>query len=113
MGYLRRPLLEARLTEQKKQQLALDPEGPEPTLLEPKCRLFVEGTEVNFNEHLFVQALIHSGLVEEQIDVRTIWGEDDEGRKFILGWCAFTWQVRLTRVCRAVTAPSPACKALV
>ena len=87
-----RPLFEARLTEQQRQQLERNPKGPAPVLLEPQCKLYVEGTAVRPEDHPFVQALQHSGCLNEDIDVKEISIMEDGERK-VLGWCAFTYQV--------------------
>ena len=87
-----RPLLEARLKEQQRQQLERNPKGPAPALLEPRCKLYVEGTAVRERDHPFVQALHNSGRLDEDIDVKEISMTEDDSKK-VLGWCAFTHQV--------------------
>ena len=90
--HLCRPLLQARVEEQTRQQRVLNPECPAPELLEPQIKLFVEGSEVNFEDHPFVKALKESGCLEKDIEVKEIISEDAEGRDIVLGWCTFTYQ---------------------
>ena len=92
-----RPLLKARVDEQRRQQQVLHPEHPAPVLLEPKIRLFVEGTEVKPEDHLFIRALEESGCINKEIDIKEIEGKDEGGRSVVLGWCAFTYQVSSTQ----------------
>ena len=87
-----RPLLEARLQEQQRQQLERNPTGPVPVLLEPQCTLYVEGTAVRPEDHPFVQALQNCGRLNEGIDVKEI-SMTENGEKIVLGWCTFTHQV--------------------
>ena len=87
-----RPVYEARLKYHQQQQLERNPKGPAPVLLEPRCRLYVEGTAGRPEDHAFVQALRNSGRINKDIDVKEI-STIDKGKKKVLGWCAFTYQV--------------------
>lgn len=93
--HLCRPLLEARPPEQRRQQLAKHPGGPVPSLLQPQCRLFVEGHRSKPEDHIFIQALKESGQLGKQIEVKEIVGLNEDGDNVILGWCSFTYQVSL------------------
>ena len=87
-----RPLFEARLEYQQQQQLERNPKDPALVLLESQCKLYVEGTAVEPEDHSFVQALENSGRLEKGIDVKEI-SMTEGGKKKVLGWCAFTYQV--------------------
>ena len=102
-----RPMFRARLKYQQQQQLERNPKGPAPVLLEPQCRLYVEGTAVKSEDHSFVQALQNGGRLNKDIDVKEI-SISENGQKKVLRWCAFTYQVHqascailLIRPCRA------------
>lgn len=61
-------------------------------LLESQCTLYVEGTAVKPEDHSFVQALRNSGRLDKDMNVKEISMHED-GKKKVLGWCAFTYQV--------------------
>ena len=92
----RRPLLAARVDEQKRQQQAVDPKRPAPELLQPTIKLFVEGTEMKPEDHIFIRALKESGCINKEMQVKEIIGKDEEGRSIVLGWCTFAYQASST-----------------
>ncbi len=91
-----RPLLAARVEEQKRQQQAVDPKRPAPELLQPTIKLFVEGTEMKPEDHIFIRALKESGCINKGIQVKEVTGKDEEGRSIVLGWCTFAYQASPT-----------------
>lgn len=92
LGASCRPLLKARVDEQRRQLQAVDPKRPPPVLLEPHIKLFVEGTEMKPEDHVFIQALKESGCIDEEIKVKEVVGKDEQGRNIVLDWCTFAYQ---------------------
>ena len=61
-------------------------------MLQPQCKLFVEGTEVTPEDHISVKALKETGQLDEELEVKEITCKH-KGRTIVLGWRAFTDQV--------------------
>ena len=84
------------MDEQKRQQQAIDPKRPAPVLLQPQIKLFVEGTEMKPEDHVFIRALKESGSMNKEIPVMEVIAKDEEGRSIVLGWCTFAYQASST-----------------
>ena len=96
LGASCRPLLKACVDEQRRQQQAVDPKRPPPVLLEPRIKLFVEGTEVKPEDHIFIRALKESKCINKEIDVKEVIDKDEQGCSIVLGWCTFAYQASCT-----------------